>query len=113
MSRWIKFLIAILVGAAFGLAYSWVAAPVQIVDTTPDTLRLDYRADYILMVAEAFQLDHDPAAAAARLARLGGDPPAQIVQQAVIYAENTGYPELDQNLLVQLRDALQTWNPGP
>jgi len=108
-----KFLLAIAIGALFGLYYSWVITPVQVVDTTPDTLRLDYRADYILMVAEAFQLDRAPEAAAQRLARLGDDSPALIVQQAVIYAENAGYTGMDQNLLVQLRDALQTWNPSP
>ena len=113
MSRWIKFLIAISVGASIGLFYSWTINPVQVVDSTPDTLRLDYRSDYVLMVAEAYQLERDPAAAAQRLGRLGTDPAVLIVQQAVIFAETAGYPEIDLNLLVQLRDALQTWNPSP
>jgi hypothetical protein len=52
MSRWIKFLIAIGLGVAIGLFYSWTINPVQVVDSTPDTLRLDYRSDYVLMVAE-------------------------------------------------------------
>ena len=113
MSRWIKFLFAIGVGAAIGLFFSWTINPVQVVDSTPDTLRLDYRSDYVLMVAEAYQLERDPAEAARRLGRLGPDPAALIVQQAVIFAENAGYPEADLNLLAQLRDALQTWNPSP
>jgi hypothetical protein len=113
MARWIKFLIAIGVGVAIGLFYSWTINPVTVVDSTPDTLRLDYRSDYVLMVAEAYQLERDPAAAAMRLGRLGTDPAALIVQQAVVFAESAGLPEADLNLLVQLRDALQTWNPSP
>ena len=113
MSRWIKFLIAIAVGVAIGLYYSWGVNPVQVNDTTPDSLRLDYRADYVLMVAEIYQIEQNPEAAAARLGRLGQEPAPQIVQQAVIYAEQFGAPPLDVNLLIQLRDALQTWNPSP
>ncbi|HUF37414.1 MAG TPA: hypothetical protein VMN57_02725 [Anaerolineales bacterium] len=113
MSRWIKFLIAIVIGVAIGLFYSWTVNPVRVVDSTPDSLRLDYRADYVLMVAEVYQLERDPDAAAQRLGRLGTDPVVLIVQQAVVFAETAGYPEIDLNLLVQLRDALQTWNPSP
>ena len=111
--RWIKFLLAVAIGAAIGLFYSWAANPVQVVDTSPDSFRLDYRSDYVLMVAEIYQVERDPGAAAVRLGRLGQDPAAQIVQQAIIYAEQSGYPALDYNLLVQLRDALTTWNPSP
>ncbi len=113
MSRWLKFLIAIAIGATFGLYYSWIVNPVKVAETTPDSLRLDYRSDYVLMIAEIYQLEKDPAAAAQRLGRLGQDPAPQIVQQAIIFAEQAGYPDIDINLLVQLRDALQTWNPAP
>ena len=113
MSRWIKFLIAIAIGASIGLYYSWVVNPVLVEETTQDSLRLDYRSDYVLMVAEIYQLEKDPGNAAQRLGRLGQDPPPQVVQQAIIFAEQSDYPPVDINLLVQLRDALQTWNPSP
>jgi hypothetical protein len=112
LSRWIKFLIVIAIGASVGLYYSWVINPTQVENTTPDSLRLDYRSDYVLMVAEIYQLEKDPGSAAERLAPLGPDPAPQVVQQAIIFAEQSGYPALDINLLVQLRDALQTWNPS-
>lgn len=113
MSRWIKFFIVIGIGLVIGLYYSWVVNPVQVGETTPDSLRLDYRSDYVLMVAEIYQLEKDPGAAAQRLARLGQEPAPQIVQQAIIFAEKSDYPPADVNYLVQLRDALQTWNPSP
>ena len=113
MSRWIKFLIAIAIGSGFGLYYAWVVNPVQVVDTTTDSLRIDYRSDYVLMVAEIYQLEGDPAEAARRLGRLGDEPPALIVQQAIIFYEQSPSTENDQALLVQLRDALQVWNPAP
>jgi hypothetical protein len=113
MSRWLKFILVILIGIAVGLYYAWVLNPVQVVDTTPDTLRIDFRADYVLMVAEIYQVESDPAQAARRLGSLGADPPLQIVNQAIIYAEQAGYSRADLGVLEGLRTGLQTWNPGP
>jgi len=70
-SNWIKIFIAVLAGIALGLVYGWVIAPVQYTDVTPNILREDYRADYVLMVAEAHQSEQDPEMAARRLAILG------------------------------------------
>jgi hypothetical protein len=51
MPRWIPVLIAALSGLALGLVYGWRINPVQYTDITPDVLRIDYRSDYVLMVA--------------------------------------------------------------
>jgi hypothetical protein len=45
MSRWMKFLTAILLGAAAGLFYGWVVNPVEYVEITPRSLRVDYKTD--------------------------------------------------------------------
>ncbi len=74
MSRWIRFFLVIAIGAAGGLFYGWVINPVKYVDTTPDTLRIDYKSDYVLMVAESYGADGDLALAARRLALLGDTP---------------------------------------
>jgi len=111
MFRWIGFFIAIILGISAGLYYGWVLSPVEYVDTTPDTLRIDYKTDYVLMVAEVHQRDGDIETAARRLAFLGDDLPLTVVQQTLDYALQTGYGQTDLNLLVQLRDGLQTWNP--
>ena len=51
MLRWFLFFLSIALGLAAGLYYGWVINPVEYVNTTPDTLRVDYQADYVLMVA--------------------------------------------------------------
>jgi len=113
MSRWIGFILAILVGIGLGLLYGWVINPVQYVNTSADSLRVDYKTDVVLMVAETYQGDGDLAQAVRHLAFLGDQPPVQIVQQAITYAGQTNYAEADMDRLVHLEQALQTWTPQP
>ncbi|MBN2388906.1 MAG: hypothetical protein JXB85_17965 [Anaerolineales bacterium] len=112
MNRWIKFLLAILVGLTLGLVYGWAVSPVEYVDTSPDTLREDYRADYVLMVAEIHHHDHDLDQAARRLAMLGSQPPVQVAAAALDYGLSAGYPPLDIALLQELATDLQAWDPS-
>lgn len=107
MARWIGFIIAILVGVALGLAYGWIASPVRYVDTSPDTLRVDYKTDYVLMVAEAFQNENDLGQAVRRLALLGNVPPSQMVGQALQFAQQYGYAEADITRMQALWNELQ------
>jgi|SRR5688572_19427961 len=110
--RWIFFLISLALGLALGLLYAWVISPVEYVDTTPGTLRVDFRADYTLMVAEVFQSDQNIDVAARRLALLSSQPPAEIAQQALAFAQQNGYTSADIGLLQNLIAALQVWQPG-
>ncbi|MFC1879517.1 hypothetical protein ACFLZW_06345 [Chloroflexota bacterium] len=109
-SRWILFLIAILIGAGLGLLYGWVVNPVDYVDTTPDTLRVDYKTDYVLMVAEAYQGDVNPELATRRLAILGDARPSDIVYQSMLFAEKAGYTDIDMARLQDLLSALQAYD---
>ena len=110
--RWLKFLIALILGIALGLVYGWVISPVEYIDTAPASLRADYRTDYVLMAAQIYQADQDLDAAARRLTTLGSDPPAQIAEQAYSYAFQNKAPEADLKLLQKLSTALQTWQPA-
>ncbi len=94
-----------------GLFYGWFINPVQYTDLTPDVLRFDYQSDYVLMTAEAYRMEQDPAAAARRLSVLGSDPPAVIAERAYDYARQAGYPADDLTLMQGLTIALQTWQP--
>jgi hypothetical protein len=112
MSRLAKFLIAVLLGAAAGLFYGWVVNPVEYVDIAPESLREDYKADYVLMVGEAYQVEHDLGLAVRRLALLGSSAPSEIVANALGYALQHDYAPQDLSLLQFLGESLLAWNPN-
>jgi len=112
MTRWIGFIFVIIIGVTIGLIYGWVINPVEYQDTTPDTLRIDFKTDYILMVAETFQTFADLELAKARLSLLGDSPPEELVTQAVLFAEKAGYTEADIAMLRLFLDVLGT-TQGP
>jgi len=109
MSRWIRFIFAIFIGIGLGLLYGWLVNPVKYVDTTPDTLRTDYKTDYVLMVSEAFQSEGDPALAVRRLAMLGETPSAEMVYQAILFAQKTDYNDNDLTIMQALLGELQAY----
>jgi hypothetical protein len=90
-ARWIRFIVMIAIGVGIGLLYGWVIEPVRYVDTAPDSLRLDYKTDYVLMVAEAYQVEHDLNLAVQRLSLLGGAP-AESTNTAIAFAQNPELP---------------------
>ncbi|MBI2331364.1 MAG: hypothetical protein HYU84_04235 [Chloroflexi bacterium] len=110
-SKIITVVIALAIGIAFGLVYGWVIEPVEYTDVTPDVLRADYRADYVLMTAEAYQTDFDADAAARRIAQLGSQPPAEIVSSALTYANLNGFTQDEIHALQTLLTAMQTYQP--
>lgn len=112
MARWIRFLLAILVGIGLGLAYGWLVSPVQYVDTAPDTLKIDYKSDYVLMVAEAYQHEQDLPAAVRRLALLGDPSPVNVVGLAVRFGEANDYREIDLGRMQSLLIDLQAYDQG-
>jgi hypothetical protein len=110
-SNWIKLIIAAGLGIALGLIYGWVIDPVQYTDITPNILREDYRADYVLMVAEAHQSEQDSETAARRLAILSSESPAQIVSSTLEYANKNNFSQNEIILLQGLLTAMQTYQP--
>ncbi len=112
MGRWVLFLLSILLGTTLGLLYGWVINPVEYVDTTPDSLREDYKTDYVLIVAEIYTLDQDISAAARRLALLGDANPIEFIRQAIMFGSQHGYSEIDLDSMRKLASDLQSWNPA-
>ena len=108
--RWIFILLALAVGIGMGLAYGWFVDPVDFFDTTPDTLRADYKADYVLMTAEAYRLEQDPGLAARRLAIFGTQSPSAIAASGLDYARANGFSDSDIALIQELVTALQAWS---
>src|SRR5512135_2226873 len=113
MPRWLIPVIACLLGIAGGVAYGWVINPVKFVDTTPASLRADYRTDYVLMVAEAFRANQDTELAGRRLAILGTEAPSAMAAAALEVAQNSEYSSDDITLLQDLTRALQASQPLP
>jgi hypothetical protein len=112
MPRWLTFLLALTFGISLGLLYGWVIDPIEYVDTTPDTLRPDFKADYVLMTAESFHADQDVELAARRLALLGSQPPGDLARQGLEDARSLGFAESDLLLMQKLTTAMQAWQPA-
>jgi hypothetical protein len=109
--RLIFFFLAILLGAAAGIGYGWIINPVNYTDTGPETLSSDYQADYVLMVAELYHTDGDPVMAVARLKYLGDQPPLEILDSAIAFAQEHQYASGDQQIMSVLRQAISQLFP--
>ena len=109
-SRWVFIILALLAGIGIGLTYGWVIDPVDFFDLTPDTLKADYKADYVLMTAEAYRVEQDPGLAARRLAIFGSQSPSTIAASGLNYARLNGFADSDIILMQELVTALQAWS---
>ena len=103
-------MLALLMGVGIGIAYGWYVDPVDYFDTTPDTLRSDYKADYVLMTAEAYQAEKDPGLAARRLAIFGTKSPSAIAAEGLDYARSHGFSDTEIVIMQELVTALQAWS---
>lgn len=108
--RLIWFFLMIALGAAAGMVYGWVLNPVEYVNTAPATLRDDYKADYVLMVAEIYEADGSLEQASRRLSVLENLPPAQIAANALLTARELEYSEAD---LARMENLLQAFQQAP
>lgn len=95
--RWILFLLMVLLGAAGAAAYGWLVHPVQARNSQLSDLRADYKADYVLMVAEVYKTDANMEQALGYLLRLNDKDPLVPVRNAIKAATKLEYslPELD------------------
>jgi hypothetical protein len=109
-SLWVFILLALLAGAGIGILYGWYLDPVDYVDLTPDALRADFKADYVLITAEAYHAEQDPGMAARRLAIFGARSPSALAADGLHYARSTGFPNSDIALMQELVTALQAWS---
>jgi hypothetical protein len=109
-SRWIFIILALVLGAGLGLAYGWYVDPVDYFDLPPDTLRADYKADYVLMTAEAYSVEQDAGLAARRLAIFGTQSPFATANESLSYARAHDFSDTDVARLQDLVTALQAWS---
>jgi hypothetical protein len=72
---------------------------------------VDYKSDFVLMVAESYQVDHDLGLAVRRMALLGSTAPTSIVADALDYGLQHAYASQDLYLMRSLEEAVSTWDP--
>jgi hypothetical protein len=108
MGRWILFFLTIVIGVAAGLVYAWFINPVRMEDNPISSLRIDYKADYVLMVAESYQVEQDLGLAVYRLSFLGDASPEESVLRAIQHgvSTNPAYTQADIGLLHDLSSSL-------
>ena len=106
--RWLAFLA---LGVALGLYGGWVLAPVEYVDTGPDTLQQVYKDDYLLMLATAYAGDGDLAAARGGLSGLGLTESQTALSATADRLSAAGYPAQDLQRLNALAEALAEAEP--
>ncbi len=111
LGRFGRFLIAIGVGLTLGLLIGWVFQP-RYQPAGPESLRIDYRADYVLMVSEIYSAERDPLAAIQRLAFFSDRPAVRLVQEAIVSAEQLNYSRQDVTLMADLLQVLQVGPAG-
>lgn len=109
--RLIGFVIAILLGLTAGLLYGWMINPTVVKNTTLDSLRSDYQADYVLMVAENFSIEQDIQAAIALLKHVSPADPTRSVKEALIIGQQMNYSTHEMQALAALEIALSSEVP--
>ncbi|MGD8813461.1 MAG: hypothetical protein PVI78_03195, partial [Anaerolineales bacterium] len=85
---------------------TWEIDPVEYVDTAPDSLRDDFKADYIALIAAAYASNRDLPRAQARLTLFSDDDPATILASLAQQRLAEGYPEDEARALALLASAL-------
>lgn len=111
--RFLLFGLVIFMGAVAGSIYGWMINPVEYVNARPESLRSDYKADYVLMVAEIYGKEADILLAANQLAMLGDKPINTYVDQAIITGEKLQYNHQDLASIARLSQAIREWIPNP
>jgi len=101
---------ALLLGLALGLGYTWYLSPVQIVDSSPASLRADFIDEYRAVIAASYAANGDLPRAQARLALLGDADSYQTLSGQAQRALASG-DALQSFQLAQLASALQGLAP--
>ena len=104
--RQIGFMIAILVGLFAGLIIGWLLIKTPVRNASLDSLRGDYQADYVLMVAEKFAADQDLLTAAALLREISPSDTSSSIKEALILGQQLGYSQHELQLITLLQTAI-------
>ena len=104
-------LVTLALGLAAGLGYAWGVNPVSYTDTSPASLRDDFRADYLTLVASAYDATGDLPRARARLALFAYADPSPLLAALAQQRLGQGWPEAEARALARLSADLQAQAP--
>lgn len=99
-------LVGLAIGVGLGLLVGWRLWPVSYTNTAPHQLRQDYRNDFVLMTAAAYQVDQDLDAVRERLALVDAEAPERPVVELTETLIAEGGRSEDVAVLVELAEAL-------
>jgi len=110
--QWLTWaLIGLAIGATVGVTIGWWLWPVAYTNTSPAALRDDYRDEYVLMIATAYEVEGDLEEARQRLAVLGPETPAAPVVELADRLGERGGSQVDITHLTRLASALEATEP--
>jgi hypothetical protein len=98
--------LGVLIGLAAGLYYSWVVNPVEYVDSSPASLRQDFKEDYLALIAAGYAHTGDLQHTRARLSSLKLEDPASALSRLAQSRLAEGQPEAEVLALAQLAAVL-------
>lgn len=97
-------LIGLAIGFGVSLYFAWIVEPVSFTEASPARMNDRYRAEYILLVSQAFEAGSDWERTTERLGALGDDEIAQTVgQQLATYLRQGEPPEKMRSLALLAR----------
>lgn len=105
-SDWLSVILGVVFGVAAGLYYAWAVNPVEYTDTSPASLRSDFKADYLALIAAAFDGTGDLERARARLALFPDPNPADTLAALAQQRLAQGRPGAEVSALAKLASAL-------
>jgi hypothetical protein len=98
--------VAMVVGLAGGLVYTWVLDPIELYNATPNTLRARDKFVYVALIGDLYAYEGDLSRAEARLAELGIEADGTLLAGLIEeYLDGGGQAEEVRNL-AQLAEAL-------
>lgn len=74
MKRLAAFLVGISLGIGLAMLIGWVLFPLERQEITPASMRADYQAEYVRLIARSYQATGDLSQAKRRLSALSTDP---------------------------------------
>jgi hypothetical protein len=105
-SELLPFVISFIIALGVGLLYTWQIDPVEYVDTAPDTLRADFKSDYLALIASAYASTGNLARAQARLDLFPDPDPATTLADLAQQRLAEGRPESEARAIALLASAL-------